>query len=49
MTQLFMRRADLDDLPALPPLPDGYRLRLAGDADADALAAVLWTAFDDDD
>ncbi len=49
MSQLFMRRADLDDLPALPLLPGGYRLRVAEDADADALAALLRAAFDDDD
>lgn len=43
-----MRRLNLDALPALPPPPDGYRLRLAEDADADALAALLRAAFDDD-
>lgn len=48
MTQLFMRRADLNDLPALPSLPDGYVLRLASDTDADALAALLQAAFDDE-
>ena len=43
--QLFMRRPSLDDLPTIPPLPLGYRLRIAGRDDAGALAAIMASAF----
>lgn len=46
MSQLVMRRPHLRDLPAIPPLPEGYRLReYAGDADLPALRATLGEAF----
>jgi mycothiol synthase len=46
MAQLVMRRPHLRDLPAIPPLPDGYRLReYAGEQDLPALAATLQEAF----
>jgi hypothetical protein len=41
---LFLRRPDLDHLPPLD-LPDGYALRAATDADADAMAEMLGGAF----
>jgi mycothiol synthase len=41
---LFMRRPHLRELPP-PQLPPGYRLRTAGPADADGLAALLTRAF----
>lgn len=41
-----MRRPNLDDLPELPPLPPGYLLRPACEADAESLAALLAKAFD---
>ena len=43
--QLFMRRPNLDDLPPPPPLPAGHGLRRATGGDAEALAAVLASAF----
>jgi mycothiol synthase len=43
-SSLFMRRLNLDDLPPLD-LPNGYVVRAATDADADALAALLGGAF----
>lgn len=45
MAQILMRRATLADLPPLPVLPDGYRLRRAGQEDREALAALLAKAF----
>jgi mycothiol synthase len=42
-----MLRPNLDDLPEMPPLPDGYRLRAAGEDDAQALAALLAKSFED--
>ena len=46
MAQLLMLRPHLRDLPPVPPLPAGYRLRLAqAEADEEALAAVLAAAF----
>ncbi|MGI8644301.1 MAG: GNAT family N-acetyltransferase [Thermomicrobiales bacterium] len=44
-TQLFMRRPGLSDLPSLPELPEVYQVRIAEQADAGALAAVLASAF----
>ena len=47
MAQLLMLRPHLRDLPPVSPLPAGYRLRLAaGEADEEALAAMLAAAFD---
>lgn len=43
--QLFMRRLDLEDLPPMPPLPAGYEMRTAGPEDAEAIAAVMGSAF----
>jgi mycothiol synthase len=43
--QLFMRRPDLEDLPPLPSLPAGYEIRTAGPEDAEAIAAVMASAF----
>ncbi len=44
--QLLMRRPNLDDLPASPPLPDDYTLRpfAAGDSEAE-LSDTLQSAF----
>lgn len=44
--QLFMRRPNLDDLPALPAPPPDHELRTAGPDDADGIAAVMASAFD---
>ncbi|MBA3723371.1 MAG: GNAT family N-acetyltransferase [Candidatus Levybacteria bacterium] len=43
--KLFMRRANLDDLPALPHLPKDYELRVATVHDAKAIAEILKTAY----
>ncbi len=46
MTSIFMRRPHLDDLPVVPPLPEGYALRQAFSPQDDApLAAMLAAAF----
>lgn len=45
--QLFMRRPNLDDLPAIPHLPDGYTLRERREGDDEALAALLALTFED--
>jgi len=46
MAQLQMLRPHLRDLPAVPPLPEGYRLReYAGSADLPALITTLSEAF----
>ena len=47
MSQLFMRRPHLNDLPPVPPLPSGMTLREAGPSDAPGLAALLRSAFED--
>lgn len=44
---LIMRRPHLDDLPAMPSLPEGYLLRLAHDGDREGLRMLLQTAFPD--
>jgi RimJ/RimL family protein N-acetyltransferase len=41
---LCLRRPDLENLPPLD-LPEGYTLRIARDADADAIAAFMGRAF----
>lgn len=43
---LTMRRPDLDDLPRIPILPEGYILRAYQEGDAPSLAATLCSAFD---
>jgi mycothiol synthase len=40
-----MRRPSLDDLPAMPALPEGYALRAAVSEDAPAVAEVMSSAF----
>lgn len=45
MRQLFMRRPELTSLPDLPPLPEGYLLRVAGPEDAGGIATVMASAF----
>lgn len=45
-SQLLMCRPNLDDLPALPPLPPGYTLRPYAPADCPVLAALLQRAFE---
>ncbi len=47
MSSLFMRRPNLDDLPAPPALPDGYVLRAYEPGDLEGLAALLRAAFND--
>jgi mycothiol synthase len=46
--QLFMRRPDFLGLPAMPSLPPGYELRTARDADDQAIADVMSSAFGPD-
>jgi mycothiol synthase len=48
VTQLFMRRPRLDDLPPLPRLPPGHELRVATADDADGIAAIMASAFGPD-
>ena len=48
MEQLLMRRDNLENLPALPALPDGYLLREYREGDLEALSAVLSSAFEDE-
>ena len=48
MTQLVMRRPNLEDLPEVPALPPGFVLREFELSDAEALAALLQKAFEDD-
>ncbi len=45
LTQLFMRCLSLDDLPAIPGLPDGYAIRSLLAGDEQALADMLAAAF----
>ncbi len=47
MSCLLMRRPNLDDLPAMPSLEEGYQLRLAQPGEAEAIAVLLQGAFDD--
>lgn len=48
MRHLFMRRADLNNLPPLPELPAGYILREFRSSDLEALSAMMRLAFEDD-
>ena len=45
MSQLLMRRPNLDALPKMPTLPAGSILRAAAPEDGPALAALLQSAF----
>ena len=47
MRHLFMRRPTLDDLPPMPPLPDGYTMRDYQAGDLDTLSALMRISFDD--
>lgn len=47
MSQLFMRRPNLEDLPEIP-VPEGYRLREYEDNDRASLAALMQAAFQDE-
>jgi len=47
MSSLFMRRPNLNDLPPLPALPDGYVLREYEPDDLEGLATLLRSAFND--
>ena len=47
MSNLVMRRPDLENLPAVPEMPEGYTLRPYEESDLDSLAGLLQTAFDD--
>lgn len=46
---LIMHRPHLNDLPAAPPLPEGFILRLAQESDREALRLLLQTAFFEDE
>ena len=43
--QLVMLRPQLDELPAIPPLPSGYTLRTFADGDMPSLIATLAESF----
>src|SRR5438552_19195290 len=47
MSQLFMRRPTLDDLPPMPELPPGYTLREYQPGDLEPLSALMCRAFED--
>ncbi|MGV3613738.1 MAG: GNAT family N-acetyltransferase [Fimbriimonas sp.] len=47
LPQLRMHRRDLEGLPEMPILPDGYVLREATAEDADALGVVLTRSFEE--
>src|SRR5437764_15157963 len=47
MDQLLMRRHNLDDLPPIPALPEGFGLREFREGDIPALAEVFKSAFAD--
>jgi mycothiol synthase len=49
MKQLSMRRPNLDGLPGIPELRDGYTLRKFGETDLKPLASLLSKAFDNDE
>lgn len=48
MSQLFMRRPNLEGLPDLPPLPAGYEWRELREEDLEPVAALMTVAFEDD-
>ncbi|HEY0865833.1 MAG TPA: GNAT family N-acetyltransferase [Fimbriimonas sp.] len=45
MAQLLMLRPSLDDLPDLPPLPEGYLLRRGSPADAESMGTMMTLAY----
>lgn len=47
LSQLRMKRPNLDGLPPIPDLPLGFHLRKASPADAGILAELLGSAFQD--
>lgn len=47
MSHLLMRRPNLENLPEVPALPEGYTLRPYLEEDLPSLAALLQEAFDD--
>lgn len=47
MSNLLMRRSDLENLPSVPELPEGYTLRPYQEMDLASLATLLQAAFDD--
>jgi mycothiol synthase len=47
MQQLLMRRPNLENLPPIPPLPEGYVLRLYAPEDLPGLFALLQAAFEE--
>lgn len=47
MSHLVMRRPDLENLPPVPELPEGYSLRLYRETDLVSLASLLREAFED--
>jgi mycothiol synthase len=48
MSQLFMRRPNLEGLPDLPPLPSGYEWRELQEEDLEPIARLMSTAFEDE-
>lgn len=48
MSQLLMRRPDLNGLPAVPELPEGYVLRDYRSEDLEPLTALMRAAFEDE-
>lgn len=47
MRHLFMRRADLANLPPMPPLPPGYHLREYRPDDIASFSTLMCAAFED--
>lgn len=48
MSQLFMRRPNLDDLPSTPDLPEGLVMREYRSADLASLTSLMQSAFEDE-
>lgn len=47
MPQIRMKRPNLDALPPIPSLLEGYKLRVAGEEDASGMAQLMQSAFND--
>jgi len=47
-SNLLMRRASLEDLPAMPAMPVGYSLHVCEEGEIDSLANLLRAAFEDE-